>query len=158
MKKIVYIYCCCCCCCSIAQLRPTLCNPMDCSMPGLSVPHHLPKLPKFMSTALVMPSSHLILWHPLLFLPSIFPSIKDFSNESTVGIRWPKSWSFNFSISPSSEHSRLISIKIDLFYLLAGQGTLRSLVQHHSSKASVLRHPTFFTVQLSQCMWPMGRW
>ena len=98
MKKIVYIYCCCCCCCSIAQLRPTLCNPMDCSMPGLPVPHHFRSLPMFMSISSVMPSSHLILWHSVLLLPSIFPSIKDFSNESAVCIRWPKSWNFGFSI------------------------------------------------------------
>ena len=107
-------------------------------------------LPKFMSTTLVMPSSHLILWHPLLLLPSIFPSIRDFSNESAVCIRWPKYWSFNFSISPSNEYSGLISHKIDWFDLIAIQRTLRSLLQHHSSKASILQCSAFFMVQLSQ--------
>ena len=106
-------------------------------------------LPKFMSIALVMPSSQFILCYPLLLLPSIFPSIRVFSNEPAVGIRWPKYWSFSFSISPSSEYSRLICLKIDQFDL-AVQGTFRSLLQHHSSKASILRHSSFFTVQLSQ--------
>ena len=95
-------------------------------------------LPKLMSIASVMPSSHLILWCPLLLLPSIFPSIRDFSNESTVGIRWPKYWSFNFSISPSNEYSGPISFKTDWLDLLAVQGTLGSLLQHHSWKASML--------------------
>ena len=95
-------------------------------------------LPKFMFIALVMPSSHLILWCPLLLLPSIFPSIRDFSNELSVCIRWSKYWSFNFNISPSSEFSGLISLKIDWFDLFALQGTFRSLLQHHSSKASIL--------------------
>ena len=104
-------------------------------------------LPKFMSIALVMPSSHRILWHPLL--PSIFPSIRAFSNESAVCIRWPKYWSFNFSISPSNEYSGLVSLKIDCFDLLGMQGTLRSLLQHHSLKASILWHSDFFMVQLS---------
>ena len=104
-----------------------------------------------MSVALVMPSSHLILWCcPLLPLPSIFPSIKDFSSESAVHIRWPKYWSFSFSISPSNECSGLISLKIDWFDLLAFQGTFRSLLQQHSSKASVLWRSAFFMVQLSQ--------
>ena len=106
-------------------------------------------LPKLMFIASVMLFSHLILWHPLL-LPSIFPSIRGFSNESSVHIRWPKFWSFSFSISPSSEYSRLISRKIDWFDLLAVQGTFRSLLQHHSSKASILWFSAFFTVQLSQ--------
>ena len=121
--------------CSVAQSCPTPCDPIDYSMPGLFVPHHLPKLPKFMSTALVMPSSHLILWHPLLFLPSIFPSIRNFPNESTVGIRWPKSWSFSFSISPANEYSRLISIKIDWFYPLLSKGLSGVL-----SSTTVQRH------------------
>ena len=107
-------------------------------------------LPKFMSIASVMQSSHLILWCPLLLLPSIFPSIRDFSNEPSVHIRWPKYWSFSFSVSPSSEYSRLISLKIDWFDLLALQGTFRSLLQHHSSKASILWCSAFFTVQLAQ--------
>ena len=107
-------------------------------------------LRKFMFIALVMLSSHLILWRPLLLLPSIFPSIRDFSNESSVHIRWVKYQSFSFSISPSSEYSGLRSLKSDWFDLLAVQETLRSLLQHHSSKASILRHSAFFMVQLSQ--------
>ena len=102
-------------------------------------------LPKFVSIALVMPSSHLILWHPLLLLPSIFPSIRDFPNESVVHIRWPKCWSFSLSISPSNKGSGLISLKIDWFDL-AVQGTLRSLLQHHTSKASLFQPSAFFTV------------
>ena len=96
-----------------------------------------------------MPSNHLILCRPLLLLPSIFPSIRVFSNESAVHIRWPKYWSFSFSISPSSEHAGLISFRIDWLDLLAVQGTLKSLLQHHSSKASILWHSAFFIVQLS---------
>ena len=105
-------------------------------------------LPKFIFIASVMPSSHLILWCPLLLLLSIFP--RDFSNESSVCIRWPKYWSFSFSIRPSNEYWGLISLKIDWFWLLAIQGTLRSLLQYHSSKASVLQLSASFTVQLSQ--------
>ena len=104
---------------------------------------------KFMSIELVMPSSHLILCHPLLLLPSIPPSIRVFSKESTLCIKWPKDWSFSFCISPSNEYSGLISFKIDWMHLLAVQGTLKSLLQHHSSKASILWHSAFFTVQLS---------
>ena len=104
---------------------------------------------KLMSVESVMPSNHLIFCYPLLLLPSIFPSIRVFSNESVVCIRWPKYWSFSFSISPSNEYSGLISFRIDWFDLLAVQGTLKSLLQHHSSKASVLRHSAFFMVQLS---------
>ena len=107
-------------------------------------------LPKFMFIASVTLSSHLILWCLLLLLPSIFTSIRDFSNESSVLIRWPKYWSFIFSISPPSEYSVLISLKIDWFDLLAIQGTFRSLFQHHSSKASFLWHSAFHKVQLSQ--------
>ena len=102
-----------------------------------------------MSIESVMPSNHLILSHPLLLLPSIFPSMKVFSNESALCIRWPKYWSFSFSISPSNEHSGLISFRQDWVDLLAVQGTLKSLLQHHSSKASILQCSTFFTVQLS---------
>ena len=105
---------------------------------------------KFMSFELVMPSNHLILCHPLLLLPSIFPSIRVFSNESVLRIRWPKYWSFSFSISPSNEHSGLISFRIDWLDLLAVQGTLKSLLQNHSSKASIFRCPAFFIVQLSR--------
>ena len=96
-----------------------------------------------------MPSNHLILCHPLLLLPSIFPSIRIFPNESALCIRWPKYWSFSFNISPSSEHPGLISFRMDWLDLLAVQGTLKSLLQHHSSKASVLQHSDFFIVQLS---------
>ena len=104
---------------------------------------------KLMSAELVMPSNHLILCLPLLLLPSIFPSIRVFSNESVLHIRWPKYWSFSFSISPSNEYSGLISFRMDWLYLLAVQGTLKSLLQHRSSKASILLHSAFFIVQLS---------
>ena len=104
---------------------------------------------KLMSIELVMPSSHLILCRPLLLLPPIPPSIRVFSNESTLCMRWPKYWSFSFSIIPSKEHPGLISFRMDWLDLLAVQGTLKSLLQHHSSKASILRHSAFFTVQLS---------
>ena len=106
-------------------------------------------LPKPMSIELVMPSNHLILCHPLLLLPSIFPSIRVFSNESALCIRWPKYWSSSFNISPSKEHPGLISFRMDWLDVLAVQGTLKSLLQHHSSKASILRHSAFFIVQLS---------
>ena len=112
---------------------------------------------KLMSIELVMPSSHLILCHPLLLLPSIFPSIRVFSNESTLRIRWPKYWSFSFSISPSSEHPGLISFRIDWLDLLAVQGTLKSLLQHHSSKASIFWHSTFFIIQLSHPYMTTGK-
>ena len=107
-------------------------------------------LPKPMSIESVMPSNHLILCHPLLPLPSLFPSIRVFSNELALCIRWPKYWSFSFSISPCSEYSGLISFRIDWFDLLAVQGTVKSLLQHHSSKVSILWHSAFFMVQLSQ--------
>ena len=106
-------------------------------------------LPKFMSSELLMPSNHLILCRPLLLLASIFPSIRVLSNESALCIRWPKYWSFSFSISPSKEHSGLISFRMDYLDLLGVQGTLKSLLQHHSSKASILRLSAFFIVQLS---------
>ena len=104
---------------------------------------------KFMSIVLVMPSNHLILCHPLLLQPSIFPSIRVFSSESVLNIRWPKYWCFSFSISPSSEYSGLISFRMDWLDLLAVPGTLKSLLQYHSSKASVLQHSAFLIVQLS---------
>ena len=110
-----------------------------------------------MSIESMMPSNHLILCHPLLLLPSIFPSIRVFSNESVLCIRWPKYWSFSFSISPSNEYSGLISFRIDWFDLLAVQGTLKSLLQHHSSKASVLRNSAFFIVQLSHPYMTTGK-
>ena len=102
-----------------------------------------------MSIELVMPSNHLILCHPLLLLPSIFPSIRVFSNESALHIRWPKYWSFNINISPSNERTGLVSFRMDWLDLLAVQGTLKSLLQHHSSKASILQCSAFFMVQLS---------
>ena len=104
---------------------------------------------RLMSLESVMPSSHLILCHPLLLLPSIFPSIRVFSNESALRIRWPKYWSFSFNIIPSNEHPGLISFRMDWLDLLAAQGTLQSLLQHHSSKASILRRSAFFIVQFS---------
>ena len=110
-----------------------------------------------MSIALVMRSSHLILWYPLLLLPSIFPSVRNFTNESAVCIRWPKYYSFSFSISPSNKYSELISHKIDWSDFLAVQGIFRSLLQHHSSKASILCHSAFFTAQLSQPFMPTGK-
>ena len=105
----------------------------------------------------VMPSNHLILCCPLLLLPSIFPSSRVFSNESVLPIRWSKYWSFSFSISPSNEYSGLISFRMDWLDLLAVQGTLKSLLQHHSSKASILQHSTFFTVQLSHPYMTTGK-
>ena len=110
-----------------------------------------------MSIESVMPSNHLILCHPLLLLPSISPSIGVFSNESALHIRWPKYWNFNFNISPSKEHSRLISFRMDWLDLLAVQGTLKSLLQHHSSKASILWCSAFFTVQLSHPYMTTGK-
>ena len=112
---------------------------------------------RLMSTESVMPSNHLILCHPLLLPPSIFPSIRVFSNESVLRIRWPKYWSFCFSISPSKEHPGLISFRMDWLDLLAVQGTLKSLLQHHSSEASILRCSAFFTVQLSHPYVTIGR-
>ena len=112
---------------------------------------------KLMSIASVMPSNHLILFHPLLLPPSIFPSIRVFSNESVFRIRWPKYWSFSFNISPSSEYSGLISFRMDLLDLLAVQRTLKSLLQHHSSKALTLQHSAFFTVQLSHPYMTTGK-
>ena len=110
-----------------------------------------------MSIESVMPSNHLILCHPLLFPPSIFPSIRVFSNESVLHIKWPKYWSFSFSISPSNEYSGLMSFRMDWLDLLAIQGTLKSLLQHHSSKASILRHSAFFRVQLSHPYMTTGK-
>ena len=123
---------------SVAQSCQTLCDTMDCSTQGFPVLHQLRKLLKLMSTESMMTSNHLTLCHPHLLLPSISPSIRVFSNEPVLHIRGPKYWRFSFSISPSSEYSGLISFRIDWFYLLAVQGTLKSLLQHHSSKASIL--------------------
>ena len=130
---------------SAAQSCPTLCNPMDCCTPGLSV-HH--QLPEFTQTHVHWVANHLILCHPLLIPPSIFPNIRVFSNESSLRIRWPKYWSFSFSITPSNEHPGLISFRMDWLDLLAVQGTLKSLLQHHNSEASILRCSAFFIVQL----------
>ena len=125
----------------------TLCDPMGCSMLGFPVLHYLLDLLKLISIELVMPSDHLILCR-LLLLPSIFLSIKVFFSESVLCTRWPKYWSFSFNISRSNEYSRLISFTIYWFDLLGVQGTLKSLLQHHSSKASVLQRSAFFMVQL----------
>ena len=166
---------------SSIQSCPTFCDPMNRSTPGLPVHHQLPEFtqshvyrvsdaiqpshplfspsppaPKPMSIESVMPSNHLILCRTLLFLPSIFPSIRIFSNESALSIRWPKYWSFSFSISPSNEHSGLI-FRMDWLDLLAVQGTLKSILQHHSSKASILRRSVFFTVQLSHPYMTTGK-
>ena len=110
-----------------------------------------------MSIRLVMPSNHLILCRPLLLLPSIFPSIRVFPSESVLPIRWPKYWSFSFNISPSNEHSGLISFRMDWIDLLAAQGTLKSLLQHHSSKASVYQYSAFFMVQFSHSYTTTGK-
>ena len=118
-------------------------------MPGLPVHHQLLEPPQLMSIELVMPSNRLILCHPLLLLPSIFSSIRVFSNGSVLCLRWPNYWSFNFSIGPSNEYSGLISFRMDWLDLLAVQGTLKSLLQHYSSKASILQCSAFFIVQLS---------
>ena len=159
----------CSCCCSVAQSYPTLCDPMNYSTPvqfssvakscptlcdpvNRSTPCFSPSpraFLKLMSIELVMPSSHPILCRPLLRPPPIFPSIRVFSNESALYIRWPKYWSFNFNISPSNERPGLISFRMDWLDLLAVQGTLKSLFQHHSSKASILQHSAVLTVQLS---------
>ena len=122
---------------------------MNCSTPGFPVLHYIWSLLKLMSIELVMPSNHLILCHPLLLLPSVFLGIRVFFNESALHIRWPKYWSFSFSIGPSNEYSELISFRIDWFDLIGVQGTLKSLLQYQSLKASVLWCSAFFMVQLS---------
>ena len=122
---------------------------MNCSTPGLPIHHQLPEFTQTHVHRVDDPSSHLILCRPLLLLPLIPPSIKVFSNGSTLRMRWPKYWSFSFIISPSNEHPGLISFRMDWLDLLSGQGTLKSLLQHHSSKASILQCSAFFTVQLS---------
>ena len=142
---------------SVTQSCLTLCNPMNHSTPGLPVHHQLPEFRKLMPIELVMPSNHLILCGPLLLLPSIPPNIRVFSNESTLHMRWPKYWSFSFSINPSNEHPGLISFQMDWLDLHAVQGTLKSLLQHHRSKASIFRHSAFFTVQLSHPYMTTGK-
>ena len=121
---------------SVTQLCPALCNPMDCSMAGFPVHDQLPELTQSHVIESVMPSNYLILCYPLLLPPSIFPSIR--SNELVLSIRWPNYWSFSFNISPSNEYSGLISFRMDWLDLLAVQRTLKSLLQHHSSKTSIL--------------------
>ena len=131
---------------SVAQFCLTLCDPMDCSMPDfLSITNSQSLLRSIKS---VMPFNRLILCRPLLLLPSIFPSIRVFSDKSVLLMRWPKYWSFRFSISPSNEHSGLISFRMDWLDLFAVQGTLKTLLKHHNSKASILQHSAFFIVQL----------
>ena len=133
---------------SVTQSCPTLCDPTDCSISGLPVHHQFPEPTQthvHQVSDAIQPSHP----HPLLFLCSIFPSIRVFSNESALRIRWPKYWSFSFNISPSNEHPGLISSRIDWLDLFAVQETLKSLLQHHSSKASIFQHSAFFTVQLS---------
>ena len=126
-------------------------------MSGFPVHHQLPELAQTHVHESAMPSNHLILCRPLLLPPSIFPSIRLFSSESALRIRWPKYWSFRFNISPSNEHPGLISFRIDWLDLLAAQGTLKSLLQHHSSNASILQHSAFFTVQLSHPYMTTGK-
>ena len=132
---------------SVAQPCPTLCDPMDCSTPGLPVHHQLPELAQTHVHKSVMPSNHLILCRPLLLLPPIPPSIRVFPNESVLHIRWPKYWNFSSNISPSSEHPGLISFRMHWLDLLAVQETLKSFLQHHSSKASILQCSAFFIIQ-----------
>ena len=122
--------------------------PQGLQHPSPPCPSPTPSPPKPMSIESVMPSNHLILCRPLFLLPAIPPSIRVFSNESTLHMRWPKYWSFSFSIVPSKEHPGLISFRMDWLDLLAVQGILKSLLKHHSSKASILQHSAFFTVQL----------
>ena len=149
---ILYCLPACCCCCSVTKLCLTLCDPIDCSTPGF---HYLHYLPEFAQTHVhwvndaIQPSHPL---SPLFLLPAIFPSIKVFSKESVLHIKWPKYWSFNFGIGPSNEYSELISFKIDWLDLVVEE-TLKHLLQHHSLKASNLQYSSFFTVQLSYlCM------
>ena len=140
-----------CCCCSVTKFWP-----MNSCTPGLPVFHYLLEYAQTYIHESVIPSNHLILCRRLLFLPLIFPSIWVFSSELTLRIRWPKYWSFSFSISPSNEYSEFISFRIDRVDLFAVSGTLKSLLQHHSLKASILRHSAFFIVQLSHLSMTTG--
>ena len=146
---------------SVTKSCRTLCGPMDCNTPGFPVHHQLPELTQThvhpVGDAIQPSHQHLILCHPLFLLPSIIPSIRVFSNESVIYIRWPKYWSFSFSISPSNEYSGLISFRIHWLDLLAVLGTLKSLLQHHSSKASILWSSVFFIVQLSHPYMTTGK-
>ena len=142
---------------SVAQSCPTLCDPMDSSMLGFPIHHQFLELAQTHAHWFgdAIQTSHPC--HPLLLLPSIFPSLRVFSNESVLHIRWPKYWSFSFNMSPSKEYSELISFRMDWLHLLAVQGTLTSLLQHHSSKASVLLCSDFFIVQLSHPYMTSGK-
>ena len=145
--------------CSVQSLSHVrlFATPSNCSMPGLPVYHQLRELTQTHVHESVMPSNHLILCHPLLLPPSIFPSISAFSKDSVLCIRWPKYWSFSFSICPSNEYSRLISFRMDWLDLLAVQGTLKSLLQNYSSKAPILWCSAFFIVQLSHPYMTTGK-
>ena len=142
---------------SVAQSCLTLCDPMNCARQASLSITNSQSPPRPMSIESVMPSNHLILCHPLLLMPSIFPSIRAFLNESVLHIRWPKCWSFSFNISPSNKHPGLSSFRMDWLDLLAVQGTLKSLLQHHSSKASILQCSAFFIVQLSHPYMTTGK-
>ena len=141
----------------VAQSCQTLCNPVDCTCQAPLSSSISWCFLRFMSIESVMPTSHLILCRPLLLLPPIPPSIRVFSNESTLHIRWPKYWSFSFSIIPSKEHPGLVSSRMDQLDPPAVQGNLKSLLQHHSSKASIVRYSAFFTVQLSHPYMTTGK-
>ena len=145
------------CCCSVTQLCLTLCDPMNCRTPCFLSFTISWSLFKLMSIESLMPSNHLILYHPLLLLPSIFPSFRVFSSKSTLCIRWPKYWRFTFSISHSNEHSGLISFSIDWFDLFVVQRTLKSLLQRQNLKASILQCSAFFMVQLSHAYMITGK-
>ena len=142
---------------SVTQSCRTLCETMDCSTPSFLSITNSWSLLKLMSIELVMPSNHLILCHPLLLLPSVFPNIKVLSIDSFLRIRWPKYWGFSFSIGPSTEYSGLISFRMDWFDFLAVQGNLKNRLQYHSSKASVLQCSAFFMVQLSHPYMTTGK-
>ena len=148
-----YFHCCIAyiCCCSVAQSCPTLCNPMDCSTPGFPVFQISWILLKLMSIELVIPSDHLFLFHPLILLPSVFPNIRVFSDESALFIRWPKYWSFSSSISPSNEYSGLIFLRIDWFDLFAAQGVSRVF------SSPTVQHSAFLIVQLSHLYINVGK-
>ena len=150
-------YCCCCYCCSVANSCLTLWKPMTATHQASLSFTTFQSLLKFTSIELMMPSNYLILCHPLLLLPSIFPSIRFFSNESPLCSSWPKYWNFSFSISPSNEYSWLISYRIDWLDLLAVQGALKSLLQHHSSKASILQRSAFLMIQFLHLYMTTGK-
>ena len=142
---------------SVTQSCPTLCDPMNHRAPGLPVHHQLPEFTQTHIRRVGDAIQHLILCRPLLLLPLVPPSIRVFSNESTLRMKWPKYWSFSFSIIPSNEHSGLVSFRMDWLDLLVVQGTLKSLLQHHSSKPSILWHSVFFMVQLSHPYMTTGK-